>query len=69
MIISIGLFIGLIIMCIHSILQNQKIRKLESKLIDRKNDLILIDDIMQDNKMTYVEKVEAYFWNLNNLPF
>ena len=67
--ISIGLFIGLIVLSIHSILQNQRIRKLYNVITELKYQLTVMDDIMQDKKTTDEEKVKQYFWNLNNLPF
>jgi hypothetical protein len=67
-IVSLLLF-ALFILSIHSILQNQRIRKLYNVIDDLKYQVTVIDGIMQDKKITDEEKVKQYFWNLNNLPF
>jgi hypothetical protein len=47
----------------------QKTTELKKELDILKNELIIIDAIMQDEGMSDKEKVKQYFWNLNNLPF
>lgn len=59
----------LLILMLTFIFIRQKTTELKKELDILKNELIIIDAIMQDEGMSDKEKVKQYFWNLNNLPF